>query len=119
MEKKLTCLRSKSMTSRLYSTVQYTLLFLPATSLSLSRSLEGSFELTRHPSRAFNLPRALLRELQRIKETNRDAVLSAGVPGHRQEQTKTLIVRLLTHAKSCSVNWVAREPPNPLLYPPP
>ena len=38
---------------------------------------EGLFELTRRPSRALHLPRALLPELQRIKETVRCAVLGA------------------------------------------
>ena len=54
------------------------------------------FELTRHPTGALDLPRALLPELQRNKDTVRCAALGAEVPGHRQEQlTQTLIVRLL------------------------
>ena len=54
------------------------------------------FELTRHPSRALDLPRALLPELQRYKDTIRCAMLSAEVSGHHQKQlTQTLIVRLL------------------------
>ena len=75
----------------------FSLPFLPAIPLSLSRTLEGFFELTRDlqgPS-----PRALLPELQRQKDTVRCAVLGAEVPGHRQQQlTQTLVVRLLkTH----------------------
>ena len=61
--------------------------------------LKGFFELTRRPLRAICLPRALLPELQRYKDTVRCATLGAEVPGHRQQQlTQTLIVRLLkTH----------------------
>ena len=61
--------------------------------------LKGFFELTRRPSRALDSPRALLAELQRIKDIVRCAALGAKVPGHRQDQpTETLIVRLLeTH----------------------
>ena len=51
------------------------LLFLPAILLSPSRTLEGLFELTWHPSRALDLPRALLLELQRYKDTARCAAL--------------------------------------------
>ena len=77
----------------------YSLPFLLATPSSLSRTLEGLFELTRRPSRALDSPRALLPELQRYKDTVRCAALGAEVPGHRQQQlTQTLIVRLLkTH----------------------
>ena len=72
------------------------LLFLPATPLSLSQTLEGLFELTQRPSRALDSPRALLPELQRYKDTVRcAALLGTGVPGHRQQQLmQTLIVRL-------------------------
>ena len=46
--------------------------FLPATPLTPSQTLDGLFELTRRPSRAFlNSPRALLWELQRNKDTSR------------------------------------------------
>ena len=59
--------------------------------------LEGFFELTRRPSKALPLPRALLPESQRIKDTVRCVVLAAVVPGHRQiQQTQTLIVRFNT-----------------------
>ena len=77
----------------------FSLPFLPATPLSPSRTLEGLFELTRRPSRALDLPRALLPELQRYKDTVRCGALGAEVPGHRQKQlTQTLIVCLLkTH----------------------
>ena len=77
----------------------FSLPFLLATPLSSSWDLEGLFELTRHPSRALDSPRALLLELQRNKDTVRCVVLGAEVPGHRQkQQTKTLTVRLLkTH----------------------
>ena len=72
----------------------FSLLFLPATPSSPSRTLEGLFELTRLPSRALNSPRALLPELQRYKDTVRCGALGAEVPGHCQEQvTQTLIVR--------------------------
>ena len=37
--------------------------FFPATPSCPSRTLEGLFELTRHPSRAFDSPRVLLQEL--------------------------------------------------------
>ena len=50
------------------------------------KPLKGFFELTRRPSRALDLPRALLPELQRYKETVRCAALGAEVPGHRQKQ---------------------------------
>ena len=78
---------------------QYSLLFLPATPSSPSRTLEELFELTRSPSRALDSPRALLPELQRYKDTVRCAELGAEVPGHHQQQLmQTLIVRLLkTH----------------------
>ena len=73
----------------------YSLQFLPATTSSLSRTLEGLFELTQRPSRALDSPRALLPELQRYKDTVRCAVLGAEVPGQRQEQqTQTLVLTL-------------------------
>ena len=55
----------------------YSLPFLPATPSSLSRTLEGLFELTGRPSRAHDSPHALLLELQRYKGTVRCVVLSA------------------------------------------
>ena len=73
---------------------------IPARSaLSPSQTLEGFFKLTWHPSRALYLPRVLLLELQRYKDTIRCVVLGVEVPGHRQQQlTQTLIVCLLkTH----------------------
>ena len=73
---------------------RYSLLFLPATPTSLSRT-QGLLELTRRPSRALESPRALLSELQRYKDNVRCTALGAEVPGHRQQQlTQTLIVRL-------------------------
>ena len=77
----------------------YFLSFPPATPSSPSLTLEGLFELTRHPSRALKLSLALLPELQRYKDTVRCGALGAEVPGHCQQQlTQTLIVRLLkTH----------------------
>ena len=70
----------------------YSLTFLPATPSSPSRTLEGLFELTRRPSQALDLPRALLPELQRYKDTVRCGALGAEVPGHRQQQlTQTLL----------------------------
>ena len=65
---------------------QYSLPFLLETPLSLSRTFEGLFELTWRPSRALDLPRALLLELQRYKDTVRCAALGTEVPGHCQEQ---------------------------------
>ena len=62
-----------------------TFLFLPATPLSLSRTLKGLFELTQRPSRALTRPRVLLLELQRNKDTVRCGALGTEVPGHRQE----------------------------------
>ena len=57
--------------------------------------LKGFFEQTRRPSRALDLPRALLPELHRYKDTVRSVwgvALGAEVPGHRHEQlTQTLI----------------------------
>ena len=50
-ENSLICLEGKSMTPGRGK--RYSLPFLPATPLSLSRTLEGLFELTRCPSRAF------------------------------------------------------------------
>ena len=85
----------------------YSLSFPPAAPSSPSRTLEGLFELSRRPSRALDLPRALLPELQRIKDTVRCATLGAEVPGHLQEQlTQTLIVCLLkTHLSSLYRKW--------------
>ena len=58
--------------------------------------LKGFFELTCHPSRALDLPRALFPELNRIKDTIRGVALGAKVLGHRKKQLpKTFIVRLL------------------------
>ena len=56
------------------------LLVLPETPLSVSRTLEGLFELTLRPSTALNSPRALLPELQRYKDTIRYATLGGGDP---------------------------------------
>ena len=47
----------------------FSLAFLPATPSSLSWTLEGLFELSWRLSRALKLPRALLPELRRIKDT--------------------------------------------------
>ena len=70
------------------------LLFNIVSTLSGSQTLEGLFELTRHPSRALNLPRVSLSELQRNKDTVMCAALRAEVPGHCQQQlTQTLIMR--------------------------
>ena len=53
---------------RHYSTLYYSLPFLSATPSSPSRTLEGLLELTRCPSWALDLPRALLPELLRYKD---------------------------------------------------
>ena len=55
----------------------YSLQFLPATPLSLSGTLAGLFELKRCPSRALDLPRVLLPELLRNKDTVRCAAVGA------------------------------------------
>ena len=61
--------------------------FLPATPSSPSWTLEGLFELTQRPSRALNLPRALLPELQKNKDTALwCAVIGEEVSGHCQQQ---------------------------------
>ena len=87
------CLSGRSMTPHWGGYFSHP--FLPATPLSLSRTLEGLFDLTRRPSRALDSPRALLPELQRYKDTVRCGALGAEVPGHCQQQlTQTLIVRL-------------------------
>ena len=67
--------------------------------LSLSRTLEGLFELTRRPSRALILDAYVVSELQRYKDTVWCGALGAEVPGHHQQQlTQTSNVRLLkTH----------------------
>ena len=74
----------------------FSLLFLAATPLSPSRTLEEFFQLTQCPSRSLNSPRALLLEQQRYMAAVRCAALATEVPGHRQQQlTQTLIVRSL------------------------
>ena len=77
----------------------YSIPVLPAIPSSLSRILEGLFELKQRPSRVLNWPRALLPELRKNKDTIKCGALGAQVPIQLQEQlTKTLIVRLLkTH----------------------
>ena len=69
----------------------------PELLLTLLTTISLTIE-TKH-IQALDSPRALLQELQRIKDTVRCGALGAEVPGHRQEQlTQTLIVRLLkTH----------------------
>ena len=64
--------------------------FFSATPSSLSRTLEGLFELKRRPSRALDSPRALLPELQRYKDTVRYGALGAEVPGHCQKHLMLL-----------------------------
>ena len=74
----------------------FSLLFLPATPSSLSRTLEGLFELIHCPSRTLDLPHVLLPEIQRNKGIIRWAAQGAEVSGHFQKLlTQTLIVRLL------------------------
>ena len=74
----------------------FSLPFLQATSLSLSRTLEELFELKFPPLKGLDMPRALLPELQRNKDTISCCVLGAEVPKHHQKQlTQTLIDRLL------------------------
>ena len=80
----------------------FSLPFLPATPSSPSQTLEGLFELTRRPSRALDLPHALLPELQRFKDTIRCTTLGTEVPEYRQLQLmQTLIVRLLKTHVTC------------------
>ena len=64
-------------------------IFLPVTPSYLSQTPEGLFELTRCPSRVVVLPRALLLQLQRNKDTVWCA--ARGVP----RTVKNKIVRLL------------------------
>ena len=66
---------------------------VPPSNLHLG-TLEGLFELSRHPARAPDLPRVLLPEL---KDTVICAALGVEVPGHRLKQL-TLMLRLL---KAC------------------
>ena len=56
--------------------LHYFPLFLPATPLSLFRTLRGLFELTRRPSRALDSSRVLLSDLQRSKGTVTGAILA-------------------------------------------
>ena len=76
-----------------------TILFRSSQQLPRLHLGPGLFELTRRPSRALDLPRALLPGLQRYKDTIRCGALGAKVPGHCQQKlTQTLILRLLkTH----------------------
>ena len=72
---------------------------LPKTPFSLSRVLEGLFELTQIPLRALDSPLALLPKVQGYKDTLICAATSKEVPGQRQEQ---LIVGLSkTHFFCC------------------
>ena len=74
----------------------FSLLFLPATPSSPSRTLEGLSELTQCPSRALGWNCALLLELRRYKDTVTCAELHMEVQGHHEEKlTQTLFVRLL------------------------
>ena len=65
------------------------------------------FSVSWHPLSTLDLPRALLPELQRSKDTGRCGALGAEVPGHRRQQlTQTLIVRLLkTHLFTPILDW--------------
>ena len=76
-EKSSICQEGKSMIP--HRGEHYPLPILPATPSSPSRTLEGFFEVTWHPSRALDSPRALLAELQRCKDTVRCAALGAEV----------------------------------------
>ena len=64
---------------------------LPATSSSPSRTLERLFELTQHPSRALDSPRALLPELQRYKDTIRRVVMGMEAPRPFAKATLTIL----------------------------
>ena len=87
----------------------------PSNSLVSVSNPRRAYKLTRRPSRALDLPRALLPELQRHKDTVRCAALSAEVPGQRQERLmQTLIVRLLTtHLLSLFQKLKGPVPPLP------
>ena len=61
----------------------YCILFLPATPLSPYWTLEGLFEPTWRPSRAINLPRVLVMELKRCKDTARQ-MCRLGAEGPKQ-----------------------------------
>ena len=79
----------------------------------MSRTLAGLFELTLRPSRALNLPRALLLELQRYKDTVRCAALGMDVPGHRQKQlTQTLIVNFVKKSTFLHRSLIAKSQQN-------
>ena len=73
------------------------LLFLPATPLSLSPTLEGFFALIRLPSWALALPRALLPELPRMKDTVRYAAPGAEVSGTPSRTTDANLDLVLAH----------------------
>ena len=82
--KSLICLKGKSITPLRGNTIILrSSQQLPRLRL---RPLKSFFELTRSPSRALDLPCALLPELQRYKDTSRCAALGVEVPGHRQKQ---------------------------------
>ena len=61
----------------------FSLLFLPVTPLSQSRSFERLFELTRCPSKALNPPRALLPE-------NRESRTPSSLPRKTQRSQDTV-----------------------------
>ena len=81
-EKSMICLEGKSMTPHRGNTT-HSLPFLSATPSSPSQTFGGLFDLTRRPSRALDLPCALLPELQINKDTVRCTALIAEIPGHR------------------------------------
>ena len=61
---------------------------------------QRAFELTQHPSRAFDSPLALVQELQRHEVSC--VTLGTEVPGARQKQlVQSLILRLFTRISGC------------------
>ena len=83
-------------------------------------TLEGRFEQKRCPSRSHGSPRALLPELQRIRDTVRCAAIGGGVLLHGQEQLmQTLTVCMLKmHLLSLFQKLGGPDLPGPPCSPP-
>ena len=80
-KKSLICLKGNSMTPHEGNII----LFRSSQQLPCLCLLEGLLEVTQRPSRALDSPRALLAELQRIKDTVGCAALGKKAPGHPLE----------------------------------
>ena len=102
----LNCLEGKS------SGKHFSLPFLPAAPSSPSQNLERIFELTQCPSRARDLPRVLLLEIQRNYESFRCVMLGAEVPGHRQKTANAnLNCAIVENAHTC-LHLIVQSQPN-------